>query len=205
MRLAQNDVVAVRWIEAFVPQEHALGAEAEVDYGVFCVVFDGVNAKCRLFVVNRPRSDDGVIRVWKMQSRPRRTPEEIKRRASRLVLDHPDEYPALMRPVSAPATAWGPARNSLRRSGSVSPDRYRRTLGSALQADGAHQAAEGGRTASCARPARPCLRGTPTRTGQITAVVDALMTPGLPRTHGALGVRGSLERCEPPTSPPRSA
>lgn len=190
---------------AFVPQEHAPAAEAEVDFGGIWVVLDGAITKCRLFVVNRPRSDDGLLRVWKMQSRPRRTPEEIKRRASSLVLDHPDEYPTLMRPVSAPATAWGPGRNSLRRSGSVSPDRYRRTPGSALQADGAHQAAEGGRTASCARPARPCLRGTPTRTGQITAVVDALMTPGLPRTHGALGARGSLERCEPPTSPPRSA
>ncbi len=31
-----------------------------------------------------------------MQSRPRRTPEEIKRRASSLVLDHPDEYPTLI-------------------------------------------------------------------------------------------------------------
>lgn len=87
--VAQIDVEAVRRMAAFVPQEHAPAAEAEVDFGGIWVVLDGAITKCRLFVVNRPRSDDGLLRVWKMQSRPRRTPEEIKRRASSLVCKRP--------------------------------------------------------------------------------------------------------------------
>ncbi|MFH9952565.1 IS21 family transposase, partial [Streptomyces luteogriseus] len=46
VRRAQIDVEAGRRIEVFVPQEHAPGAEAEVDFGEVWVILAGVKTKC---------------------------------------------------------------------------------------------------------------------------------------------------------------
>lgn len=58
--VAQIDVEAVRRMAAFVPQEHAPAAEAEVDFGGIWVVLDGAITKCRLFVE--------YLRVWEPPS-----------------------------------------------------------------------------------------------------------------------------------------
>jgi len=50
VRRAQIDVEAGRRVEVFVPQEHAPGAEAEVDFGEVWIVLDGVKTKCHMFI-----------------------------------------------------------------------------------------------------------------------------------------------------------
>lgn len=49
VRRVQIDVEAGRRVEVFVPQEHAPGAEAEVDFGEVWVVLNGVKTKCHMF------------------------------------------------------------------------------------------------------------------------------------------------------------
>jgi hypothetical protein len=54
VRRAQIDVEAGRRTEVFVPQEHAPGAEAEVDFGEVWVVLNGVKTKCHMSVLLSP-------------------------------------------------------------------------------------------------------------------------------------------------------
>jgi len=49
VRRAQIDLAAGRRSEVMVPQEHAPGAEAEVDFGEVYVILAGVKTKCRMF------------------------------------------------------------------------------------------------------------------------------------------------------------
>jgi transposase len=49
---------------AMVPQEHAPGAEAEVDFGEVWVVLDGVKTKCHLFVYRLSHSGAAIHRVY---------------------------------------------------------------------------------------------------------------------------------------------
>ena len=67
VRRAQIDVEAGRRIEVFVPQEHAPGAEAEVDFGEVWVILAGVKTKCHMFAFRLSHSGKSVHRVYSTQ------------------------------------------------------------------------------------------------------------------------------------------
>ncbi|WP_312722620.1 IS21 family transposase [Mobilicoccus sp.] len=67
VRRAQVDLEAGRRVEVFVPQEHAPGAEAEVDFGEVWVVLAGVKTKCHLFVFRMSYSGKAIHRVYPTQ------------------------------------------------------------------------------------------------------------------------------------------
>ncbi len=68
VRRAEIDVAAGRRVEAaFVPQDHAPGAEAEVDFGEVWVVLDGVKTKCHMFVFWLSHSVEAIHRVYPTQ------------------------------------------------------------------------------------------------------------------------------------------
>ncbi|KNH14825.1 transposase [Arthrobacter sp. ZBG10] len=68
VRRAQIDVEAGRRVEVFVPQEHAPGAEAEVDFGEVWVVLDGVKTKCHMFVFRLSHSGKAIHRIYPTQA-----------------------------------------------------------------------------------------------------------------------------------------
>ncbi|MET3902544.1 IS21 family transposase [Paenarthrobacter sp. 4246] len=51
-------------VEAFVPQEHAPGAEAEVDFGDVWVDLDGVRTRCYMFAFRLSHSGKSVHRIY---------------------------------------------------------------------------------------------------------------------------------------------
>lgn len=63
-RRSEIDAEAGRHREVFVPQDHAPGAEAEVDFGDVWVVLNGVKTKCQLFVFRLSHSGKAVHRVY---------------------------------------------------------------------------------------------------------------------------------------------
>lgn len=68
VRRAQIDVEAGRRVEAFVPQEHAPGAEAEVDFGEVWVVLNGVKTKCHMFILRLSHSGKAIHRIYPTQA-----------------------------------------------------------------------------------------------------------------------------------------
>jgi transposase len=68
IRRAQIDVDGGRRVEVFVPQEHALGEEAEVDLGEVWVILAGVKTKCHMFTFRLSHSGKAVHRVYSTQS-----------------------------------------------------------------------------------------------------------------------------------------
>lgn len=68
VRRAQIDVEAGRRVEVFVPQEHAPGAEAEVDFGEVWVVLNGVKTKCHMFVFRLSYSGKAIHRIYPTQA-----------------------------------------------------------------------------------------------------------------------------------------
>ncbi|WP_307356774.1 IS21 family transposase [Pseudarthrobacter niigatensis] len=68
VRRAQIDVEAGRRVEVSVPQEHAPGAEAEVDFGEVWVVLNGVKTKCHMFVFRLSRSGKAIHRIYPTQA-----------------------------------------------------------------------------------------------------------------------------------------
>lgn len=64
VRRAQIDLEAGRQVEAMVPQDHAPGAEAEVDFGEVYVILDGVKTKCHMFVYRLSHSGKAIHRVY---------------------------------------------------------------------------------------------------------------------------------------------
>lgn len=68
LRRAQIDVEAGRRVEVFIPQEHAPGAEAEVDFGEVWVVLNGVKTKCHMFVFRLSHSGKAVHRIYPTQA-----------------------------------------------------------------------------------------------------------------------------------------
>lgn len=68
VRRAQIDLEAGRRVEVFVPQEHAPGAEAEVDFGEVWVVLNGVKTKCHMFVFRLSRSGRAIHRIYPTQA-----------------------------------------------------------------------------------------------------------------------------------------
>ena len=67
-RRVEIDVAAGRHREVFVPQEHAPGAEAGVDFGEVWVVLAGVKTKCHLFAFRLSSSGRAVHRVYPTQA-----------------------------------------------------------------------------------------------------------------------------------------
>lgn len=57
-----------RAVQAFVPQVHAPGAEAEVDFGEVWVILAGVKTKCHMFTFRLSHSGRAVHRVYSTQS-----------------------------------------------------------------------------------------------------------------------------------------
>ncbi|WP_394252041.1 IS21 family transposase [Arthrobacter pityocampae] len=68
VRRAQIDVEAGRRVEVFIPQDHAPGAEAEVDFGELWVVLDGVKTKCHMFIYRLSHSGKAIHRVYPTQA-----------------------------------------------------------------------------------------------------------------------------------------
>jgi transposase len=68
VRRARIDVEAGRRVEAFVPQEHAPGAEAEVDFGEVWVVLSGVKTKCHMFILRLSNSGKAIHRIYPTQA-----------------------------------------------------------------------------------------------------------------------------------------
>lgn len=61
-------IEAGRIPEVFVPQLHAPGAEAEVDFGEVWVILAGVKTKCHMFTFRLSRSGKAIHRVYSTQS-----------------------------------------------------------------------------------------------------------------------------------------
>ena len=59
---------AGRLQEVFVPQEHAPGAEAEVDFGEVWVILAGVKTKCHMFTFRLSHSGKAVHRIYPTQA-----------------------------------------------------------------------------------------------------------------------------------------
>ncbi len=68
IRRAQIDLDAGRRVEVFIPQQHAPGEEAEVDFGEVWVVLAGVKTKCHMFTFRLSHSGKAVHRVYSTQS-----------------------------------------------------------------------------------------------------------------------------------------
>ena len=62
------DAEVGRGREVFVPQEHAPGAEAEVDFGELWVVLAGVKTKCHMFAFRLSFSGKAIHRVYPTQA-----------------------------------------------------------------------------------------------------------------------------------------
>lgn len=67
IRRAQIDLEAGRRVEVMVPQEHAPGAEAEVDFGELYVILAGVKTKVFLFTFRLSYSGKAVHRIYATQ------------------------------------------------------------------------------------------------------------------------------------------
>ena len=67
VRRPQIDAEAGRQREVFIPQEHAPGAEAEVDFGEVWVMLAGVKTKCYMFAFRLSHSGKAVHRVYSTQ------------------------------------------------------------------------------------------------------------------------------------------
>jgi transposase len=67
VRRVEIEVAAGRRVNAFVPQGHAPGAEAEVDFGEVWVILAGVKTKCHLFVFRLSHSGKAIHRVYSTQ------------------------------------------------------------------------------------------------------------------------------------------
>ena len=67
VRRPQVDVDAGRRREVFIPQEHAPGAEAEVDFGEVWVILAGVKTKCHMFTFRLSSSGKAIHRVYSTQ------------------------------------------------------------------------------------------------------------------------------------------
>ena len=67
-RRPEIDLEAGRLPEVFVPQEHAPGAEAEVDFGEVWVVLAGVKTKCHMFAFRLSHSGKAIHRIYPTQA-----------------------------------------------------------------------------------------------------------------------------------------
>ena len=112
VRRAQIDVETGRRVEVFVPQEHAPGAEAEVDFGEVWVALNGVKTKCHMFVFRLSHSGKASIGFT------RRRPRKISWKATSKPASARSQDPSLPRPCSPAGT---PPPCSSARSSSPAP------------------------------------------------------------------------------------
>jgi len=68
VRRAEIDIEAGRRHEVFIPQDHAPGAEAEVDFGEVWVVLNGVKTKCHMFILRLSHSGKAIHRIYPTQA-----------------------------------------------------------------------------------------------------------------------------------------
>ncbi|MBP2216890.1 transposase [Arthrobacter sp. CAN_C5] len=68
LRRPEIDAEAGRLPAVFVPQEHAPGAEAEVDFGEVWVVLAGVKTKCHMFTFRLSHSGKAIHRIYPTQA-----------------------------------------------------------------------------------------------------------------------------------------
>lgn len=68
VRLRRPEIDERRRADVFVPQEHAPGAEAEVDFGEVYVVLAGVKTKCYMFALRLSSSGRAVHRIYPTQA-----------------------------------------------------------------------------------------------------------------------------------------
>ncbi|TSE15804.1 IS21 family transposase [Arthrobacter sp. KBS0703] len=68
VRRALIDVEAGRRVEGFIPQEHAPGAEAEVDFGEVWIMLNGVKTKCHMFIFRLSHSGKAIHRIYPTQA-----------------------------------------------------------------------------------------------------------------------------------------
>ncbi|MGX1159115.1 transposase [Pseudarthrobacter sp. SLBN-100] len=59
---------AGRRVEVLVPQEHAPGAEAEVDFGEVYVLLNGVKTICHMFIFRLSHSGRAIHRIYPTQA-----------------------------------------------------------------------------------------------------------------------------------------
>ena len=67
-RRPEINIEAGRLPEVFIPQEHAPGAEAEVDFGEVWVVLAGVKTKCHMFAFRLSHSGKAIHRIYPTQA-----------------------------------------------------------------------------------------------------------------------------------------
>ncbi len=67
-RRPEIDAAAGKLREVFVPQEHAPGAEAEVDFGEVWVILAGIKTKCHMFTFRLSFSGKAIHRVYPTQA-----------------------------------------------------------------------------------------------------------------------------------------
>ncbi len=67
-RRPEIDLEAGRLPEVFIPQEHAPGAEAEVDFGEVWVLLAGVKTKCHMFAFRLSHSGKAIHRIYPTQA-----------------------------------------------------------------------------------------------------------------------------------------
>lgn len=68
VRLRRPEIDQRRRAHVFVPQEHAPGTEAEVDFGEVYVVLAGVKTKCYMFALRLSSSGRAVHRIYPTQA-----------------------------------------------------------------------------------------------------------------------------------------
>lgn len=68
VRLRRPEIDQRRRADVFVPQEHAPGTEAEVDFGEVYVVLAGVKTKCYMFALRLSSSGRAVHRIYPTQA-----------------------------------------------------------------------------------------------------------------------------------------
>lgn len=110
---AQIDVEAGRRVEVFVPQQHAPGAEADVDFGELWVVLNRVKTKCHMFVYRLSHSGKAVPRVYLTQAR-RPSWRDISRRSPFWVASRPSTFVTATSPARSPQWYSGKAGNASR-------------------------------------------------------------------------------------------
>lgn len=66
-RRPEINAAAGRLVEVFVPQEHAPGGEAEVDFGDVWVILAGVKTRCHMFTFRLSHSGKAIHRVCSTQ------------------------------------------------------------------------------------------------------------------------------------------
>jgi hypothetical protein len=116
VRRAQIDVEAGRRVEVFVPQEHAPGAEAEVDVSEVWMVRNGVKTTCHMFVFRLSRSGKAIHRIYPTKPR-NHSSRATSRRSTRWSACRSGTSAMTTSPVPSPPWSSGRAGSARRTTG----------------------------------------------------------------------------------------